>query len=273
MAATSTIIVLRRLLVALSLVSAFLTYAGPAYAGPLCSDLSSSLSINFNENDDGSVGDAGDAVDISGDDNVCRDFILGQNNAAYYLFDVGDFQHLLRITVDEVVESFGLAFTLIYHPEGTNFGIDGYSCLPYAQSGPTGTPCVEYRSLNEITGEDYSGNVTWLISWTPAIGTEAGGEIVHAPGVTNDFAILSENKFFNAFLGPNDFDCDLPYNTPCSIIEVGFAKIGDPVRSATSDNFSGAAVIESNVPEPGTLALLGLGLSGFVLNRRRNRQG
>jgi hypothetical protein len=36
-----------------------------------------------------------------------------------------------------------------------------------------------------------------------------------------------------------------------------------------SDNFSKVVVAQQNVPEPGTLALLGLGFSGLVLNRKR----
>ena len=254
---------MQRTLLALGVMGAFLAFAPSAAAGPLCADLATEFGFDFADNPD-------DAVD-EGDGIVCRDFTF-ENNAAYYLFDEGGAEHLLRITVEAVVESFGLVFERIFHPEGTDFGVSGYSCLPY---GPEGQ-CVQYQSLNDIEqgfDGDYFGDVTWLISWTPPIGTE-NGEIVHAPGNSNDFAILTEDKFFSDALGPRNFDCDNPYTQTCGEIFIeGLSTSkeggpGDPTRAASSNNFSSAAVVEP-LPEPGTLALLGLAASGFVLNRRR----
>lgn len=261
--------ILRRTVPALGLCAAFLLFATPAVAGPLCVTLQDTLDTNFDEDGNESVGGEDDAVDLNGDDAVCRDFDPGFGVSAYYLFDTdadGTFsegEHLLRVGFDEVINSFGLAFELVYHPAGTDFGIDGYTCLAYAD----GDLCVEYQSMNEVSSDDYFGLVYWLIAWTPEMGT-IDGEIIHAPGTTDDYSILTENRYFDPNGGPRDYDCDSPYFAPCTIIEIGLKAPGDPARGATSNNFSSVVNMES-VPEPGTMALFGIALGGYVLNRRR----
>jgi hypothetical protein len=267
---TTFIMFFRHSFLALCVFACVVGFAAPASAGPLCSELENILDEGFDENLDESTGNTGDATDLNGDDRVCRDFAAGVGVSAYYLFDTapdgsqGEFEHLLRVGFDQVVNPFGLAFELVYHPEGTDFGIEGFNCLPYA-SGPGG-PCVEYRSLNEVDSADYEGLVYWLIAWTPEMGTEAG-RIIHAPGDTNDYAILTENLFFDPAGSPRDYDCDSPYFSDCGEIVLLKAP-GDPARGATSDNFSNVVNMEP-IPEPGTFALLGIVVGGYVLNRRR----
>jgi hypothetical protein len=202
-----------------------------------------------------------------GDGIICRDFLAGVNNAAFYFFDFGTpFEHLLRVTVDTVIQSFGLVFERIFQPAGTSFGVPGFTCLAYGQAGQ----CVQYQSLNNpVQGVDYGGDVHWLISWTPPIGT-INGEIVHAPGTSNVFGILTEDKFFSDVLGPREWDCDAPFLSGCGggPIDILLKEAGDPTRAASSNNFSSVAVVEP-IPEPATLALLGIAATGFAWNRRR----
>ncbi|MDR1996281.1 PEP-CTERM sorting domain-containing protein [Azonexus sp.] len=62
----------------------------------------------------------------------------------------------------------------------------------------------------------------------------------------------------------------IPGDIPCVVVGASF---GDPSRISGSPITitSGPASSNNNVPEPGTLSLLALGLTGFALRARRNR--
>jgi hypothetical protein len=258
---------LRRTLIAGCLLVAVLGYAVPATAAPLCSGLDANIPIDF-----------GDGEGSLGDGSICRNFIAGENNAAFYLFDFGSgFDHLLRVTVDTVLQDFGLTFTREFLDPATIFEpFSSFQCVAYGREGQ----CVEYSAdLPPIEGEEFDGDVTWLVAWEQPVGTSPIPEILHERTFNDQngddlYDEILEGIFFSATLGPSDFACDSPYTTQCESTEISLTKEGgpgDPARGATSDNFS-KIVVAQDVPEPGTLALLGLGLSGLVLGRR-NRPG
>jgi hypothetical protein len=257
-----TLATLRRSLIAVGVLACSLSYATPAAAGPLCTDVTA--------NDITETADT--AFDLNGDGSVCRNFFVGGNNAAFYYFDLGTtFDNLLRVTVDTVLADFGLTFTRDFLAAGTTFGpmFPNYTCVAYGVAGQ----CVEYTtSLPPIDGVEYSGQITWLIAWNQPIGTSPIPDILHDTSNDADdlYDELLQGVFFDPTLGPANFACDSPYYQSCPVIGFSsFAKVGDPVRAAVSDNFSKVVVAQQNVPEPGTLALLGLGFSGLVLNRKR----
>lgn len=259
----SPLAMLRRTFIALGAVACVCSFASPASAGPLCVG-----------------GETPFATDTG--TGVCRNFTPG-DNAKFFLFDAGTpFEHVLRITVDEVLEGpepgesgFGLRFVRNLLPAGSSFpGFPSWTCVPY---GPGGM-CVEYKTAppNEhaVENVDYTGDITWLVAWAQPIGTDPVPEIVHEDGDDADqiYDEILPGIFFSAELGPGDFSCDLPDFDTCGRFSDGeLSKVyGDPVRVSTSDSFSSAAVVQQ-LPEPGALALLALGLGASVMKARRRR--
>jgi len=68
-----------------------------------------------------------------------------------------------------------------------------------------------------------------------------------------------------ALLPPHIFTSCLPGDTdPCTSGQVGAESVGDP-RGST------ASIVRNRIPEPATLALVGLGLAGLAASRRRKQ--
>ena len=238
-----------------------LAHARTASAGPICS------------------GGGVDFVSFEGEqigDTICRTFLAtgsDSDRAKFYLFDESTgFSHLLRITVDEVLQDFGLRVHLNRLPSDYEFpGFESFNCIPYADPA-LGGPCIEYDVIDPPTeGVEFSGDVTWLIAWELAVGISPMPEIIHERGTDPDdiYDELLAGIFFSPTLGPGDFACDQPDAQTCFSSDLLFAKVdGDPVRAALSDNFSSVAAVQP-APEPATLALLALGLSAYLANPRR----
>jgi len=256
-------------LLAAAVVTCFFAFATPATAGPLCV-----------------------TEGVQGGTDVCRDFGVG-DNAKYYLFDAGSgFDHLLRITVNEVLVPFGLRIVRELTPPGPINGFPDYNCVAY---GP-GNLCVEYKTrdvanaaleAHPVDEVDYNGPIIWLASWILPIGTNPIPEIFHDVGVDDGiYDELLTGIDFSAEQGPYDFNCDEPDNVdganecseepppPPDFTEVigSFAKVGDPVRVSMSDSFSAVTVGQLAVPEPASMAFLAMiGAGWAVRSRRRNR--
>ena len=249
----------RRGWLAAGAVICFFAFATPASAGPLC------VAENA-------------IADVSG--SACRDFEPG-DNAKWYLFDAGSgFDHLLRITVTEVLQPFGLRIVRNLVAPGPIPGFPEYNCVPY---GPAGM-CVEYKTRDVVNpaleyhpeeGLDYEGPIFWLASWILPIGIDPIPEIFHDQGVDDGlYDELLEGTFFSAELGPYDFTCDEPDSgegaNVCEFSE-RLAKFGDPVRVALSDSFSAVQVGQLAAPEPATTALFALIGVGMAVRQRRRR--
>lgn len=262
----------RRFVLTFGILVGALAFPDTASAGPLCPDL------ELVPNTAGSI---------------CRNFEAGTDVTRFYWFDTADpesepdndlYDHLLRITIRQVVDPFGLRFNRLFRPAGDDFGVDGYECVAY---GPGGT-CIEYRTPTALEPNGtpdpswYNGPIIWTVAWSQPIGTSPTPEIVHAEGDSLDFELLP-GIYFSAEHGPADVATDYCFfpgveGCPTTSREVGIEEFyafkdsnSDPVRAALSDNFSGAGVVQAVVPEPGTMALMGLGAGAYLASLRRRR--
>lgn len=270
-------LVLRRGLLAVCAMVALLAFAKPADAGTLCP-----------------------AEDFLDDANgICRNFYPG-DEGKFFMFDsVPLFEHLVRITVAEVFEPFGIRLLPTYLAPGQIPGFPAYNCVAYAVGGQ----CVKYTTVDPTDhtveqhpdDDDYEPLITWLIAWSQPVGTDPIPEIFHEFGDDPDsiFDEIMEGIFFDGELGPFDFACDEPdfYGNddddddyPEDYFEEGFEPTqcdfypsdrklpGDPVRVAVTDSFSGAMMGQVAVPEPALGSLLALMATAGAVRLRRGRR-
>ena len=259
------------LLVGCALV-AVLAFAAPTSAGPLC------VQDDF----------GGDAATAG-----CRNFTPTEN-AKFFVFDGGTgFDHLVRITVNTVLQDFGLRLVRTLVDPGSIPGFPDYNCVPYGLNGM----CVEYTTehplnpgeeYHPVEGVDYEGPIVWLVSWLQPIGIDPIPEIFHEFGTDDDhiYDEIMDGIFFSPDLGPEDFDCDESdsfegaptecqehdyYDDVCVECYISsFKSNGDPVRVSSSDTFSSAQVGQA-VPEPATAALFAILGAGYAVRLRRRR--
>ena len=145
---------------------------------------------------------------------------------------------------------------------------------PSGQPGAVGNKTMDANFYNETTGV-YTGQ-TLTFSGIVLANTLVGqvnqlGNGWTAVAFIKDFAPdYSSSVSQTVALTPGNFSISLPtINDPARHVQYGFEVIGPDVWNTDVGNYGNIQI--APVPEPGTAALLGLGLLGLIAGRRATR--
>jgi hypothetical protein len=217
------------------------------------------------------------------------DITFGSNGTLYGL-GVGGGPALYTINTTTatatLVGSTGLSFMfeggLAFSPGGTLYGVsDGSAATPFletinpntgvaTQVGQMGTGNdfngIMWRSDGMLVGiEDFSNSLKTIDPTTAAVANLAGlGFTAGAVGGMTADPLSGLDYFATGLTGTSSLYTFDPFLGTNSLVGA-FGGLQDP----TQNGVSGIAATPSTVPEPGTLGLLGMGLVGLVLRRRR----
>jgi len=221
----------------------------------------------------------------------------GSTNPNVYLFDLGTSLPAASATLatglgSELATAFGAGW---YTDANLQWGVFGYTTtgsglnLKYQvyatqQEVPTGTPAPGYTGFNQTqlnqagsdikqvdsqgrNGSDAPGYTSGGFTAAGAavvLGSDPNGYVSYQPGgsVTNSFGMFNPTIEGNGFTGTN---LDIFYN---NFVGTSSSSVYSGTFSVTSNgnvNFTAPAA----APEPAQTALLGLGLVGLLMRRRR----
>lgn len=173
-----------------------------------------------------------------------------------FWFDGGT--HFNRLTFDTVLLPFELSMSAFYIMPGDLQPRlpAGSVCEQYALS--FGPACVYYRvedlqdnpnSGPPQQGTHFTGNWEQEIVWFSQDGPPSDAQLWHDPRPLDNFSVnITVPGSFESTTDPFSFD---------------------PLVRGSTDNFSDTVVIPTEVPEPSSLLLLGLGIGGLYRRVRR----
>jgi hypothetical protein len=184
------------------------------------------------------------------------------------VYDFGAFDYIL--TLGSVTGTFDVSITAqfgtqaSFAPQMANF--PGYQCVDLMDPSNTGSPCVDFGIFAPDPVQSGWNKYKFKIQWD----FDSNALFPNNPG--NRITVLHD---FGPRQKPGDFDsiydedmCKNPLNDAC----IYFPGPGDPSISSGDTDFQHMLVALTPadvVPEPGTLIMLGSGISAFLYRRHR----